>query len=138
MPKHIKPVDLRSQEPSSASSASFASFFFILFVARFAPVSKCNMGRPRAWFLQESNTRMAKMLARELIWRGDFVIAATETGAPLYDLAMCGAYIMNMERYMTEQELDRKIYAAKEYGGRIDGIINNVGNLPLRKLEDME
>lgn len=79
------------------------------------------------WFITGCSTGFGAALAREVLSRGDIVIATARNAAKLKDLERDGATVMQFDVTDSSENLKRKAEEAHSLYGRINYLINNAG-----------
>lgn len=92
---------------------------------------------PLVWVITGCSSGMGKDFAKDLLHRGDKVIATARRIEMLNDLKELGAHVMTLDITAPESVLKEKAEEASKFEGRIDGLVNNAGYVLLGTMEEM-
>jgi NADP-dependent 3-hydroxy acid dehydrogenase YdfG len=95
------------------------------------------MSKPLTWFITGTSSGFGELFVKQILARGDRVIATARNLSKIQHLKEAGASILELDVTAPQSVLDAKAKEAIAIYGGIDVLINNAGYMALGTLEDV-
>ena len=90
------------------------------------------------WLITGCSSGIGEILVRQVLARGDYVIATARRLESIGNLKEIGAQILNVDVTESQEVLNKTILEANSIYGRIDVLVNNAAYIATGAWEDLE
>lgn len=91
---------------------------------------------PQVWLITGCSSGFGREMVKNLLARGDKVIATARNLSKIEDLKKDGASVMQLDVTAAQTELDAKAKEAISVYGHVDVLVNNAGYIHIGTIED--